>query len=110
MYEFLTATETSKPDEMSEAIQRAREVLYQHYSSLNSLWLRSSGDFLKALMQNYAAPHLIIHIYMALSLYQKHDLLAPFLDENILTAEKRRRYQERATLALAGKKDFERAK
>ena len=108
MYEFLKATEDIKQDEMPEEIQRAREVLYGHYSSLDDLWLRCDGDFLKALKHNYKAPHLVIHIHMALSLYKKWALLAPFLDESILTAEKLQRYKERAAVAIAGKEYFER--
>ena len=105
MYDFLTATEVIKKDHMPKEIQCARKVVYQHYSSLDDLWLDCDGDFLELLRTDYLRPYLTIHIHMALSLYDEVHLMQPFV--NKIKAEKYRRYEERAEVVLEGKNYFD---
>ena len=110
MYQFLKETEKIPSSQCPREVREARKIIYQHYSSLCALWLDCEGDFLKELQNHHTLPFLEIHIIMALSLYQRFDLLEPFLNESILTPEKRQRFQERARLAFKGKEYLEDSK
>ena len=104
MPQFLQRTEKLQANQRPEEIQKARRIIYQHYASLNTIWLDCEGDFLRELKTHFLSPFLLIHIVMALSLYERFDLIEPLLDKSNITIEKRKKYKERANIALAGKK------
>ena len=108
METFLIHTQKIPKEERSTDLQQARSVIYDNYSSIDDLYLDCKGSF-DALLQLQPTPHyLLIHMHMALTLFNKRDLLEPFIHDLIqMSPEKYRRWEKCAQIAVVGKKLYE---